>query len=61
MKTFTLTVTEHDAEVIGVALNELPRKMSEPVFAKLQQQIGQQQRPAAVAPPETPEPIICTD
>ena len=57
MKTFTLTVTEHDAEVIGVALNELPRKMSEPVFAKLQQQIGQQQqRVVAVAPPEPPEP-----
>lgn len=50
-KTFTLTVTNQDLQVLSAALDELPRKVSEPVVVKLQQQlVGQMAPPAASAP-----------
>lgn len=63
-KTFTLTVTNQDLQVLSAALDELPRKVSEPVVEKLQQQlVGQMQAatpPAASpasAPASEPKPV----
>ena len=38
-KTYTLTVTEAELNVIGQAIGELPYRVSAPILAKLQQQI----------------------
>jgi len=49
-KTFTLTVTTQDLQVLSAALDELPRKASQPVVMKLQQQLmGQMAPPPAQA------------
>ena len=45
-KTFTLTVTNQDLQVLSAALDELPRKVSEPVVVKLQQQLVGQMAPS---------------
>lgn len=44
-KTFTLTVTNQDLQVLSAALDELPRKVSEPVVEKFQKQIMPQMVP----------------
>lgn len=38
-KTFTLTVGQQDLQVLSAGLDELPRKISQPVIEKLQKQI----------------------
>ena len=42
MKEFTLIVTEEDVRIIGAALDELPRKFSNTLVMKLQEQINTQ-------------------
>jgi hypothetical protein len=44
-RTFTLTVTSQDLNVLSAALDELPRKVSEPVVQKLQKQLIPQMQP----------------
>ncbi len=51
-KTFTLTVTNQDLQVLSAALDELPRKVSQPVVVKLQQQLVGQM--AAAEPAKEP-------
>jgi hypothetical protein len=46
-KTFTLTVTAQDLNVISAGLDELPRKASEPLVQKFQKQLIQQMQPEA--------------
>lgn len=41
-KTFALTVTEQELNVISAGLDELPRKFSQPLMTKLQEQINKQ-------------------
>ena len=46
---FTLTaLTDQDINVIGVALQEVPFKLAAPLIAKLQAQVNEQQKVAAV-------------
>jgi hypothetical protein len=50
-KTFTLTVTNQDLQVMSAALDELPRKISQPLVEKLQHQLVPQiQAPKAEEP-----------
>lgn len=49
-KTFTLTVTGPDLQVLSAGLDELPRKVSQPVIEKLQKQLIPQMQPPAVEP-----------
>lgn len=44
-KTYTLTVTQADLNVLSQALDELPRKFSEPTIQKFQKQLGEQMKP----------------
>jgi hypothetical protein len=56
-KTFTLTVTTQDLQVISAGLDELQRKVSEPLVEKLQGQLLPQMQPPAppvVAPAPPP-------
>ena len=55
-KTFTLTVTNQDLQVMSAALDELPRKVSEPLVFKLQQQLAPQMTPAQAAEPKPAAP-----
>lgn len=48
-KTYTLTVTNQDLQVLSAGLDELQRKVSEPVVEKLQKQLIPQMQ--TVAPP----------
>jgi hypothetical protein len=51
-KTFSLTVTAQDLQVMSAALDELPRKISQPVVEKLQKQlIPQMQAPEPAKEP----------
>ena len=45
-----VTLTLDQWNVVGAALNELPRRVSDPVFTAIAQQIAQVQQPAPVAP-----------
>lgn len=49
-KTFTLTVTAQDLSVLQAALDELPRKVSEPIVQKLQKQLIPQVQPELPKP-----------
>lgn len=49
-KTFTLTVTAQDLNVLSAGLDELPRKVSEPLVQKFQKQLIPQMQPAATGP-----------
>jgi hypothetical protein len=49
-KTFTLNVTQQDLQIMSAALDELPRKISEPVVEKLQKQLIPQMQPKADVP-----------
>jgi hypothetical protein len=53
-KTFTLTVTSQDLNVLSAALDELPRKVSEPIVQKFQKQLLPQMQP--VEAPKAPAP-----
>jgi len=46
-KTFTLTVTTHDLQAISAGLDELPRKVSEPIVQNFQKQLLPQMQPKA--------------
>lgn len=39
---FTLKLTDQEVELIGAALNELPRKISNDLFVKISQQCVEQ-------------------
>lgn len=39
---FTITLSEQEVEIIGMALNELPRKLSNDVFVKISTQCIEQ-------------------
>ena len=58
MKEFNLTVTEQEADLIGLGINELQRKVSD-LFINLKNQIHQQQVKVAM-PPAPPDPPIFT-
>lgn len=45
-KTFTLTVNAQDLQVMSAGLDELPRKISEPIIQKFQKQLLPQMQPA---------------
>ena len=45
MKTFTLTVTEDQVNLLGAALSELPFKVSAALIQELQQQVNEQNQP----------------
>lgn len=51
-KTFTLTVTSQDLNVLSAGLDELPRKVSEPLVQKFQQQLIPQMQPVEAKPEE---------
>lgn len=51
-KTFRLTVTEQELNVLSAGLVELPYKVSAPLITKLQGQIGGQLRSAAAGEPQ---------
>jgi hypothetical protein len=55
-KTFTLTVTNQDLQVLSAGLDELPRKISEPLVEKLQRQLVPQMQPAPAAPAPSAPP-----
>ena len=57
---FNLTgITEQEINAIGVALLELPAKIANPLIAKLQAQINEQQKPEVEpAQPEAIEPEV---
>lgn len=46
-KTFTLTVTAQDLSILSAGLDELPRKLSEPIVQKFQKQLIPQMQPEA--------------
>ena len=46
-KTFSFTVTMQDLQVMSAGLDELPRKVSQPVVEKLQKQLLPQMKPAS--------------
>lgn len=48
-KSFTLTVTSQDLNVLSAGLDELPRKVSEPVVQKFQKQLLPQMQPVEPA------------
>lgn len=48
-KTFTLTVTNQDLQVLSAALDELPRKVSQPMVEKLQRELMPQMTPPVAA------------
>lgn len=52
-KTFTLTVTGQDLQVLSAGLDELPRKVSDPLVQKLQKQLIPQMQP--IEAPKTSE------
>lgn len=58
-KTFTLTISEQDVQVLGQALGELPFKVAAGVITKINQQLMEQQKPAAEAevPKVEAEPV----
>lgn len=57
-KTFTLTVTNQDLQVLSAALDELPRKVSEPLVEKFQKElVAQMTPPPAVASTGATGPI----
>lgn len=41
---YVLTVTEEELSILGAALNELPRKVSQPVFIRIQAQVDEQNK-----------------
>lgn len=47
MDHYTLTVTPEELNIIGAALNELPRKVSNAVFVKLTAQVDAQEKERA--------------
>jgi hypothetical protein len=48
-KTFTLTVTEQDLNIISAGIAELPFKVSAALIQKLQGQINEQVQPTSPA------------
>jgi hypothetical protein len=48
-KTFTLTVNAQDLQILSAGLDELPRKISEPIVQKFQKQLLPQMQPKADA------------
>lgn len=58
MKTFTLTLTEHQIQIIGAGLGELPLKIALPLVNAINAQVAQQQKEAAAqaAAPDTAAP-----
>lgn len=44
-KTYSITVTMQDLQVVSAGLDELPRKVSEPVVERLQKQLLPQMQP----------------
>jgi PBP1b-binding outer membrane lipoprotein LpoB len=51
-KTFTLTVNARDLQVISAGLDELPRKVSQPIVEKFQQELLPQMKPVEAKPAE---------
>ena len=49
-KTFTLNVTQADLNMLAAALDEMPRKVSQPLIERLQKQLLPQMQPAPEAP-----------
>jgi hypothetical protein len=49
-KTFTLNVTQADLNMLAAALDEMPRKVSQPLIERLQKQLMPQMQPAPEAP-----------
>jgi hypothetical protein len=49
-KTFTLTVNARDLQVISAGLDELPRKVSQPIVEKFQQELLPQMKPVEAKP-----------
>ena|SRR3984885_3951195 len=60
-KTFTLTVTSQDLNVLSAALDELPRKVSEPIVQKLQKQLIPQMQPHGITGAEQTAPEVTCD
>jgi hypothetical protein len=52
MAQYTLSLSTQDLEAVAAGLNELPRKYSQPVFAKLQAQVTEQDAAAEKAAAE---------
>lgn len=48
-QTFTLTVTAQDLQTLSAGLDELPRKISQPMIEKFQKQLLPQMQPKADA------------
>jgi hypothetical protein len=51
-KTYTLTVTGADLQAMSAGLDELPRKISEPIVQKFQKQLLPQMQPVEAKPAE---------
>ncbi len=51
---YTLHVNSADITAIGMAINELPKRVADPLIAKLQSQIDAQNARAAAPPPPGP-------
>lgn len=51
-KTFTLTVTAQDLQALSAGLDELPRRVSQPLVEKLQKQLIPQMQPQEPAKAE---------
>lgn len=54
-----VTLTLDQWNVVGAALNEMPRRVSDPVFTAIAQQIAQAQQSAPAAP-AAPAPATTT-
>ena len=52
----TVILTLDQWNVVGAALNELPRRVSDPVFTAIAQQIAQSQQTAPTVTPDMDEP-----
>lgn len=60
-KTYTLTVTTADLQVLSTALDELQRKISQPLVEKLQKELIPQMQPIAAPVAPQPAPIPAPD
>ena len=49
-KTYTIKLFANDLTVIGAALGELPHKLAQPVIARIQAQINEQEEKAVDEP-----------
>jgi hypothetical protein len=54
-KELIFKLTPDEANIVGMALGELPYKISAPVIAKLQAQAAEQEKPAETPVPDPAE------